>query len=286
MLTGVYFGTVEKVFSPTDSLNISKYQYEYRVQVTTGGFAQVPVNNCIRMDSDGSFDNYNDNILLPGSMVVVTFLKGNLSHGIIIGAVRQYTQKQPTIPDSKQQWKKRYNRFELSIDNQYNWLAKSDSGPYATVKTNLVRLDDSVGENLTLDKDTQTTTLNTKELVTNVKSDSRTTIDHDAVIEVKNNVTIHVVGNVTMTVDGNVNLTCKNLTAKVQENATVECKELKAKASGNAQIEAGATAKVKSPKIYLNEGGTGITTMQSHLGVIDLISGVPVTPSETVFGDV
>jgi hypothetical protein len=54
----------------------------------------------------------------------------------------------------------------------------------------------------------------------------------------------------------------------------------------NAQISAGTKIQMQSPLITLNGDVSGITTFNSHMGVIDLITGVPVTPSTTVFSDV
>jgi hypothetical protein len=38
--------------------------------------------------------------------------------------------------------------------------------------------------------------------------------------------------------------------------------------------------------IILNKQLSGVTTMNGHLGVIDLITGIPVIPSTSTFGDV
>lgn len=72
----------------------------------------------------------------------------------------------------------------------------------------------------------------------------------------KGNVTQNITGNVTQTVQGEVDLTSKGET------------------------------KVTAEKILLNGESSGITTENSHEGVIDLITGVPVEPSTTVFSDI
>lgn len=56
--------------------------------------------------------------------------------------------------------------------------------------------------------------------------------------------------------------------------------------SGLMDIVTTSKVKVKSPKIELNGAKSGITTMNGHQGVIDMISGAPIQPSETVFSDV
>ena len=257
---GTYIGTVTAVHPPSSNLNVSRYQYEYAVNVTVEGFAQIPVRGCVQVDRDGSFDNFEHNILLPGSCVLMIFPNGNISAGIIMGAIRNYKGTMPTISGSQQTWMKRYNKFQLSIDNNYNFWAQSDSGPYASVQTSQVVLDDSAGENLTLNKDTNTTTLNTKEFVTNVADSSQTTVANNATVTIGQNGTLTVNGNVTMTVQGNVSLT-------VQGN-------LQAQVTGNATIQA-ATIKLN--------GGAGNVLTTETMDVVDSIYGEPSIGVPTVF---
>jgi hypothetical protein len=58
------------------------------------------------------------------------------------------------------------------------------------------------------------------------------------------------------------------------------------KAGKDVNVTAGGNANIKGKKVNLIGGGTGITTKTSHQGVIDLITGVPVTESKKIFGDV
>jgi len=61
---------------------------------------------------------------------------------------------------------------------------------------------------------------------------------------------------------------------------------------GTTDITSSGNTTVTAPKIVcagnmeLNGAASGITTKNSHQGVIDLITGVPVTPSTTVKGDI
>jgi phage gp45-like len=281
----VYTGTVVAVYPPDHPQNKSKYQYEYAVMVSLEGNAQIPVNNCILADSYGSTDNYEHSLLLPNSLVLVVFPKGVLLYGIIIGAVRNFKGKMPTIKNSQQEWKKRYNKFEISIDSNFNYMAKSDFGPFFQIQTDQIVLNDSNTECLMLSKKDKKISLNTNDLEVNVLNVAKTVVKKDSSLTVEGNCTIQVKGNVTLQVEGDVNVTCKNLKANVKESAQVECKELKAKASGNVDVQAGQNAKIKASKVYLNGEGSGITTEMSHMGVIDLITGVPVQASKTVFGD-
>lgn len=56
--------------------------------------------------------------------------------------------------------------------------------------------------------------------------------------------------------------------------------------AADIDIKSGGKLNLKGTKIGLNGMATGITTKSSHQGVVDLITGVPVTESQTVFGDV
>lgn len=55
---------------------------------------------------------------------------------------------------------------------------------------------------------------------------------------------------------------------------------------GVCNLTVGGTCKVQAAKIELNGAASGVTTMNGHLSVIDLITGVPIIPSPTVFSDV
>jgi len=57
-------------------------------------------------------------------------------------------------------------------------------------------------------------------------------------------------------------------------------------AGGDINVTASGNANVKAAQIALNGTSSGITTANSHMGVIDLITGAPVMPSTTTFGDV
>lgn len=54
----------------------------------------------------------------------------------------------------------------------------------------------------------------------------------------------------------------------------------------DANVTASGNVNVKGAKIILNSAGSGVTTANSHMNVIDLITGKPVQPSTTVFADV
>ena len=55
---------------------------------------------------------------------------------------------------------------------------------------------------------------------------------------------------------------------------------------GNIEIDPAGMVKVKGTMIQLNGMGSGILTANSTMNVIDTITGIPVIPSPTVFGDI
>ena len=57
-------------------------------------------------------------------------------------------------------------------------------------------------------------------------------------------------------------------------------------AGGDANVTASGNATVKATEIVLNSKGSGITTFNGHMGVVDTITGLPVKPSTSVFADV
>jgi hypothetical protein len=72
----------------------------------------------------------------------------------------------------------------------------------------------------------------------------------------------------------------------VTGNCEITCANSKVTASANAEITASGVAKITASQIELNGASSGITTFNSHQGVIDFITGVPVNPSTTVKSDV
>ena len=58
------------------------------------------------------------------------------------------------------------------------------------------------------------------------------------------------------------------------------------KEDGSLELETSKEIKFKSPKIIHNEEKSGITTFNSHKGVIDLITNFPCEASTTTYGDV
>lgn len=237
-MNGIFVGTIQKVYAPGDQNNSNGYQYEYSCLVTVDNFATIPCNHCIRSDDDGFGDDYEDKILKPGASVLILFPQIGHGVGIIMGAVRNYAKAMD--PSLGNYWRKRYNQVNMYIDQNNNFSITSDSGPNLQINTSNIVIDDSAGDNITLDKANKIMTINA------------------------NKWQVNVVGDANVAVGGNL-------------NATVQ---------GNANLTAQGDVVAQGKTIQLNGKKSGITTANSHQGVIDLITGVPVEPSPTTTGDV
>ena len=195
----VYVGTIEKVFSPSHPFNTSKFQYEYSVLVNTELFSQTSII-CIKADSFGGFDDFEDAILSPGNLVLVSFARDDFQSGAIIGCARQFSKK--TEVSRGVHWRKRFNKFEMGIDSSYNWYAKSDSGPNAHVMVDKIILNDSAGQTITLDKNSKTITINAELWTININKDVKMTVGGNMTATISGNATVKVGGKLDATVGG------------------------------------------------------------------------------------
>lgn len=98
----------------------------------------------------------------------------------------------------------------------------------------------------------------------NIVKDHNVKIAANESVEIGGNRTEKITGNQTKNVSGNWDITV----------------------SGNCNLNVNGTTKVTCPDVQLNGNNSGITTMNSHMGVVDFITGVPVVPSTTVKGDI
>ena len=106
----------------------------------------------------------------------------------------------------------------------------------------------------------------------------------------QNVLNIETASGVNFVIDGGGNITLSgpqdmvinlgnNSIVNVSSDATVNV-------GGDATIEAGGDVKIDGSEVILGSKISGITTGNSHLNVIDLITGVSVIPSTKVFSDV
>ena len=76
------------------------------------------------------------------------------------------------------------------------------------------------------------------------------------------------------------------LTIVAKGDTSITCDNAKINASGDTDLTTTGTTTVKSEKIIFNQEISGILTANGTFNVVDLITGVPVQPSLTTFGDV
>ena len=252
-LNSMYFGTIEKVMSPADSFNVSKYQYEYIVTVTCDLYSQMPVR-CIALDPFGSFNAFQDSVFAVGHRVFVMFPKGDRTLGVILGGSRFYGPK--TDPSLGLHLKKRFNEVVETYSKEGAWSIVSDDGPNLHVKKTQIVLDDSTGEKIVLDK-----------------AAKKITIDcQDWEVTVKGKATINVTGAATVSAaSADVNISGK---------ANVKAGSANIEASGEVAVKAGGDVKVDGSTVKLN-GGSGevlTTTTQPRC----YVTGAPFIGAPTV----
>lgn len=275
MYQGVFYGTVLEVYPPNHKFNKSKGNTEYLVSIIHDGYSAVPVH-CVYVDPYGSPHNFLDSVLGVGNRVIVMFPRGEGTVGVIFGGYRS-TSKKPVKETDGYFYRHRFNEVETFISNLGSWQVKSDDGPSETITKKQIILDDSVGEKITLDKEKKSITLEAETWTVIIKGNAN--------ISVEKNLTATVKETATITANNTV-IKTKTMTADVAENADINVKnDLKVKARV-AQVTCTGKATIKAPKIELNDAKSGVTTMNSHQGVVDFITGIPVTPSTTVFGDI
>lgn len=216
-----YFGMITDVYTPADKENASKYQYEYQVLVTGDDYASLPVR-CIRQDTFGSGDDFEDLVLAVATKVMVKFPRGDRSLGIIVSGTRNYAA--PMDPALGRHWRRRFNKLVQMIDKDGNYSVVSDSGPNLHINTDKIVIDDSAGQRVTFDKTSKTLTIECNTMAIKVSGDA----------------TIDVKGKLTASVGG-------DMTAKV---------------GGKAKIDAGGDCDVTAANITLNgKAGKVLTTL-------------------------
>jgi hypothetical protein len=278
MFKGLFYGSIEDVYPPNHTYNRSKTQYEYKVLITHDAYSQIPTH-CIRLDSYGSYHNFEDAILAKGYRVLVQFPREEGTVGVIIGGIRSVNNK-PIKSEEGYFYRQRFNEIETYINNLGTWQVKSDDGPSITLSKDKVILDDSKGDKITLDKVTKTITVECQDWNVVVRNNVTIQVNNDAIINVANSTTLTTKNLVANTENATIN-TSQKAVINSKQTATVNANKVELNAKGDVNIKAG--------KILLNGKagqGNGILTSNGSYGVVDMISGLPLKPSLTVFGDI
>ena len=191
------------------------------------------------------------------------------------------------------------DEFKTNYPNRMGWKTRSghiflfdnatpEGGPDEGLDKELVKLAHKIGTGWEWHK-------NGDEIKTIIR-DLKETIQRNVIREVVGTVTETLKAEVTRTITGKLTETIKNdVQRKIQGNLTEDIGgNISGKAGGGTtqesggehKIMAGGNVDVMGAMILLNGSASGVTTENSHMGVIDLITGVPVMPSTTVFADI
>lgn len=293
---GLYVGMVEAVYPSGTTMNSSNYQYEYRVIISGDGMATIPVK-CVKSDAMGNLNDYDDATLLVGTRVYVMFPRGDMSMGVIIGGVRQFSL--PTEPAKGHHWQRRFNEIVQTCDKEGAYTVRSIDGPFVKIEKKKVTIsnitvvpgkdtvkpdDTEIVESIVLDSVAKTMTVTARELKIVVKDpkDAKGNItlevSGNATVNVKKNATISVGKDVSLDVKGGAKATvAKDLNATIQGTTTIKsAKKVLIDGADAIDVKSAKKLTLKGSDIDMNQAMSPITTELSHLMVIDLITNVPV----------
>ncbi|MCX9024625.1 MAG: hypothetical protein OIN85_00850 [Candidatus Methanoperedens sp.] len=233
------------------------------------GIASVTYKNCMSAEGLGGIGDFLEKTLRQknsnttknnsvdfkgqdGAIVLILCLDGMSEKAIIVGSMT-HPDRKTKLTDTGPRLEGEFNGVHIKVDKdgstslQFKGATDSKGTP----------TDSSQG----------TTTVK-------IEKDGSFQVDHTGVtfrMEKGGTASITAKKDITLNAQGNINIVAKG-------DVNVQCT--------NAKVNASAQVDVKSPKIKLNGTSSGITTANSHQGVVDFITGVPVQPSETTTGDV
>lgn len=250
----IKYGTVTQARSPLDSLNFNKVQYEYDLQVYWSVGTSIPARACVRGDPYGSRDDYRDAPLRVGARVLVWFSTDLLRDGIILTCLRN----SPTVVDASEGVfdRQRFNHVEDLVDQYGNWSKTLDQGDLIALNLAYIRMDNTVGENFTIDR----------------KS-------HDFIINGGADWTMTMGGNFNANITGDTNWQTQNFMLNAQQATsiqtqqfTLQCQTLMATIQASGTINAASLAFVTSGDTGFTAGGTlslGSTSASYHVALAE-----------------
>lgn len=303
--TGIKAGIVVKSYAATAQGNQNGLCTEYDVltfeQFENKGSTSILYRNCLSTQGFGGLADYFEYTLRPktsqsnkgaptfgdqdGAVVLIQCLDNVGDKAIVVNTLI-HPDRDTTVTSTDPQLSGEYNGVNVKIN--------TDGSCSLTFK----------GATNSKGVPTNSSQGNT---VFQIKTDGSFEFNHSTIdiladkggaltITTKTDCNINASGavNVTSTGDTVVNSSAKcSITTKDDTtiNAGAKCvvnssSDTTINAGGDCDITATKNVKVKGTMIQLNGMLSGITTFNSHLGVIDLITGVPVLPSLTTFGDV
>jgi|ERR1035437_5056524 hypothetical protein len=265
--TALRFGVIRKVYSINDPGNISGLSTEYDVEVIeqdmNRGIAPVTYKKCLSVDALGSIADFfeknlrsqtkSDNFELPltkgqdGATVLVLCLDATTGKGIILGGLN-HPDRPTTLIDDKPRLAGEYNGVAVAIT------------PDGSCSLTFKGATDSKGI-----PNGQGNT------VFQIKADGSFEFNHST-IDIKADksgvLTINTKSDANIVVGGNSNVTT----------------------AGDTNLTTTGKTVIMSKEIDMNNKtpipDQGILTSNSSFGIVDFITGVPLNPSLTIFGDI
>ena len=265
--TSLKAGIVIQSYAADDPLNKTGLSTEYDVQVIEqyedkGTTAQI-YRNCVSVQGFGSIADYFEAALRPmttqtnkgtpifkgqnGAIVLLQCLDSVGEKGVVVGSLI-HPDRITNISTTAPRLSAEYNGVNIEIQNDGSCSLTFKGATDSNGVPN--------GQGNT---------------VFQIKPDGSFEFNH-ATISINADksgvLSINATGNANITVGGNTNVTV----------------------SGDTNLTAAGKTIIKSKEIDMNidspESGNGIITSNGSQGVIDMITGIPLQPSLTIFGDV
>ena len=263
--TGLKAGFVIKSYAATDPANQTKLCTEYDVitieQMENKGTTSILYRNCLSSQGFGSIADYFEFTLRPKTFqtnkgsptfsdqdgaIVLIRCLDNIGDKAIVIGNLIHPDRPTTITSTDPQMGGEYNGVNVKINNDGSCSLTFNGAT------------DSKG--IPTDPSQGPTEFQ-------IETDGSFQFNHSTI-------TIRADKNGTLTINAKSDA---KITIGGDANVTV---------SGDTNLDTTGTTKVTSPQIVFNQQLSGITTFNGHLGVIDLITGAPVTPSTSTFGDI
>lgn len=295
--TGIKAGLVKRSYAPNDPENINRLCTEYDVltieQMENKGTTSILYKHCLSTQGFGAIADYFEYTLRPlttqdskgyptfsnqdGAVVLIQCLNNVGDKAVVVGTLI-HPDRPTNVTNNAPQMFGEYNGVNLQIN---------EDGSCSIIFKGAT---DSKGK--ALDPNQGNTTVQ-------IEKDGSFQVDHSMITFRMDKTT----GQTTINSSKDINLvTDTNLNVTATQNVVVKCVDVDITASGKANINVSSDANIvvggnanltstgktviKASEIDLNQAISGITTANSHFGVVDFLTGVPVNPSTTVLSDV
>lgn len=285
--TSLKAGFVTASYAADDPNNKSQLCTEYDVQVIeqfeNKGTTSILYKNCLSSQGFGSIADFLEFTLRPktfqtskgfptfsdqdGAIVLIQCLDNCGDHAIVVGNLI-HPDRPTTITSTAPQLAGEYNGVNIEIANDGSCSLTFNGA------TNSKGVSNGAGPT-----------------VFQIKADGSFQFMHstiDILADKGGKLTVTTKSDCSITASAAVNITS---TSDTVVNAGGKCEitssgDTTVTAGGDCDVTASGKIAAKASVITLNGMSSGITTANSHLSVIDLITNVPVIPSPTVYGDI